>query len=367
MEKIINPYIAGSPVVETRMFFGREDVFDWIERSLGGQYADHILVVHGQRRVGKTSVLKQLSNQLPQKYIPVFFDLQGRTHTTLDRFLWWLSREIARVLKQDRDIAISPPDRELFAKDIEYFEGRFLPSLQPLLGDENVLLLTFDEFDNLEESDVKEALAQPLIDHLRRMMGYPNLNFIFSIGSSGRKLENMQAGYTEFFKTALYKKISFLSQDDAHRLITMPVEGIIEYDKEAVQNIYEIVSGHPYFMQLICHELFSRCQKTGQRIISSADVDSVLDDVVERGTVNLKFTWDESSDLEKWSLASLIQLEKKRDSRAVADFLTRQRVRFSQQALDSALLHLREKDVLTEDNDFVNRLLQLWLKKNRPT
>jgi predicted AAA+ superfamily ATPase len=102
VDKLVNPYIAGAPVTEARMFFGREDVFDWIQNSLVGKYADHMLVIHGQRRVGKTSVLKQLGNRLPKRYIPVFFDLQGRTHTTLDRFLWWLAREIVRVLKQER-------------------------------------------------------------------------------------------------------------------------------------------------------------------------------------------------------------------------------------------------------------------------
>jgi formylglycine-generating enzyme required for sulfatase activity/tetratricopeptide (TPR) repeat protein len=366
MDEIVNPYIAGAPVTEKRMFFGREDVFDWIERSLSGQYADHILVVHGQRRVGKTSVLKQLGNHLPDRYIPVFFDLQGRTHTTLDRFMWWLAREIARVLKQERDITITPPDKELFTQDLEYFENRFLPELKPHLGEDKVLLLTFDEFDNLEEGEIKEVLARPLIDHLRRLMEYSNLNFIFSIGSSGRKLENMQAAYTEFFKAALYKKISFLTKDDGYRLITLPVQGILEYERDAVKQIYEIVSGHPYFTQLVCHELFSQCQKTGKRTISRGDVDAILDDVVERGTVNLKFVWDEANDLEKWALSGLAQLEGKRDNRAVADFLSRQRVRFNQQALDSALLHLREKDVLTEDNRFVNHLLQIWMKKNRP-
>jgi len=366
MGEIVNPYIAGAPVIEQRMFFGREDVFNWIERSLSGQYADHILVVHGQRRVGKTSVLKQLPNRLPKRYIPIFFDLQGRTHTTLDRFLWWLAREIVRVLKQDRDVSITPPEKDLFTRDIEYFETRFLPELKPVLGDDTILLLTFDEFDNLEESEIKEVLAQPLIDHLRRMMGNPNVNFIFSIGSSGRKLENMQANYTEFFKTALYRKISFLTKDDAHRLITMPVQGLIEYDRDAIQRIFEIASGHPYFTQLICHELFSQCQKTGGRTVNLKDVESVLDDVVERGTVNLKFVWDEAADLEKWSLSCLAQLEGKHDTRAVTDYLTRQHVRFHQQALDSALLHLREKDVLTDDHRFVNQLLQIWLKKNRP-
>jgi len=364
LAEIINPYIAGAPVTEQRMFFGREDIFQWIENSIAGQYADHILVVHGQRRVGKTSVLKQLGNRLPKRFIPVFFDLQGRTHTTLDHFLWWLARETVRVLKQERDIEIPPPTREAFASDPEFFENQFLASVRSSLG-KNTLLLTFDEFDNLEESEVKEELARPLVDHLRRLMGQPNLNFIFSIGSSGRKLENMQAAYTDFFKAALYKKISFLGEEQTHNLVTRPVEGIIEYERAAVERIYGITSGHPYFTQLTCHELFARCQRTEQRKIAKADVEAVLDDVVERGTVNLKFVWDEASDIEKWSLAALAQLDKT-DNRTLSDYLRKNRVRFSESDLTSGLLHLREKDVITPQNRFIIHLLRIWLQKNRP-
>ena len=361
---MINPYIAGAPVTETRMFFGREDIFEWIQNSLTGRYADHILVVHGQRRVGKTSVLKQLRNRLSEKYIPVFFDLQGRTHTTLDRFLWWLARETVRVLKQDRSIEVPVPQKDDFARDLEYFENTFLPGLRPLLNGHN-LLYTFDEFDNLEEGEVKKDLARPLIDHLRRLMEREEMSFIFSIGSSGRKLENMQATYTEFFKTALYKKISFLSEEQTKDLVTRPVEGLLEYDHEAVEHIYELTSGHPYFTQLTCHELFARCQHTNQRYVKNDDVKAILDDVVERGTVNLKFTWDEASDLEKWSLAGLAQLART-DNQILSEYLRKQRVRFSDSNLTSCLLHLREKDVLTPENRFVIYLLKLWLQKNRP-
>jgi tetratricopeptide (TPR) repeat protein len=364
VDELVNPYIAGAPVTEARMFFGREDVFDWIQNSLVGKYADHILVIHGQRRVGKTSVLKQLGNRLPQRYIPVFFDLQGRTHTTLDRFLWWLAREIVRVLKQERGVKIPTPEKEAFSADPEYFESHFLASLLPML-DSGSLLLTFDEFDNLEESEIKETLARPLIDYLRRLMGRQGLNFIFSIGSSGRKLENMQADYTDFFKTALYRKISFLNEEQTNNLITRPVQGIIEYDKHSVNRIYRIAGGHPYFTQLTCHELFALCQQTNQRHIRENDVEAILDDVVERGTVNLKFVWDEASDIEKWTLASLARLEKT-DNRALTDYLRKQRVRFSESDLASGLFRLREKDILTPENQFVIHLLRLWLQKNRP-
>ena len=86
-----NPYVAGAPVTDQRMFFGREDVFTWIEQNIGGQFSENMLVIHGQRRVGKTSVLKQLGNYLPDNYIPVFFDFQGRTHTTISNFLYRLA------------------------------------------------------------------------------------------------------------------------------------------------------------------------------------------------------------------------------------------------------------------------------------
>ena len=39
MADMVNPYIAGAPVTEAKMFFGREDVFNWIQNSLTGRYA----------------------------------------------------------------------------------------------------------------------------------------------------------------------------------------------------------------------------------------------------------------------------------------------------------------------------------------
>ena len=358
MPEKINPYIAGAPVTETRMFFGREDVFSWIERSLSGKFVDHILVVHGQRRVGKTSVLKHLGNRLPKNFIPIFIDLQGRVNITLPRFLWWLAREITRALD------LPDPERARFEEDPDYFESEFLPGVEGQLGDK-VLLLTFDEFDTLETTTAQEGLALPFMAILKRLMDHRGLNFIFSIGSSGRKLENMQAAYTSFFKQALYRKISFLDEQDARELIAKPVEGVMQYDLDAVDLIYEITSGHPYFIQLICHELFSVCQKTNDWQVSKADVEGILDAVIERGTVNLKFVWDESSELEKWVLASLAQFEANVDVETLGKFLKDQKVRFIQQDLESAILHLREKDVLASGNRFVIYLMKLWLIQNR--
>ena len=220
----INPYVAGAPVTDKRMFFGREDVFIWIEQNIGGQFSDNVLVIHGQRRVGKTSVLKQLGNYLPDKYIPVFFDFQGRTHTTINKFLYRLAREITRTLAREHGIAISRPDSAEFERDAEYFANIFIPQVRETLGDKN-LLLVFDEFDTLEERTSRDMLGQYLVPYFSRMIhGAKKLNFIFSIGSSGHKLEDMRAEYTNFFRVGLYKRISFLNEENSRRLIVEPVQ-----------------------------------------------------------------------------------------------------------------------------------------------
>jgi WD40 repeat protein/tetratricopeptide (TPR) repeat protein len=366
MSEMINPYIAGAPVTEKSMFFGRQDVFDWVQRSLTGKFVDHILVIHGQRRVGKTSVLKQIPFHLPSTYIPVFFDLQGRTHTSLDRFLWRLAKEIARTVRTAEDISPPVPFREDFSRDPELFQNQFLPRLSEAIGDRRLLLL-FDEFDSLEEPTAREMLAQDLIPYFSRLMQTPGpLAFIFSIGSSGQKLEHMQASYTDFFRIALYKKISFLEKEEALRLITQPVAGVIEYTPQAIHDILHITSGHPYFTQLLCHELFSQCQKSGHRRIAPQDIEAVLDDVVERGTVNLKFVWDDASDPERYVLTALSLAEDGRDPQSIHQFLQDQKVRIAQWEVADSLRHLQEKDVLASDNTFTVDLMRLWLLENKP-
>ncbi len=361
-----NPYVAGAPVTDQRMFFGREDVFTWIEQNIGGQFSDNMLVVHGQRRVGKTSVLKQLGNYISDKYIPVFFDFQGRTHTTINKFLYRLAREIVRTLSREYGIEMPRPESEAFEKDAEYFADTFIVQACETLGDKN-LLLVFDEFDTLEERTSRDMLGQYLVPYFSRMIhGAQNLNFIFSIGSSGHKLEDMRAEYTDFFRVGLYKRISFLSTENSRRLITEPVQGIMDYKDEAVERVVEITSGHPYFIQLLCHELFAKAQRKDDWHIILDDIEEVMPDVIERGTVNLKFVWDVASSAERYTLAALATIGRASSKEEILDLLRKNKVRISDEEVGQALIELVARDVLSNEYGFRVELLRLWLLENRP-
>src|SRR5262245_24898522 len=77
--KFTNPYIVGQPVRNPEMCFGREPL---MKRMLSVLHQNSLLL-HGERRLGKTTVLLQLELRLhaaddPEyRFKPVYIDLQG--------------------------------------------------------------------------------------------------------------------------------------------------------------------------------------------------------------------------------------------------------------------------------------------------
>ena len=72
-----SPYIVGSPVERHEMFFGRTDIMERIQRQFGASTHANVILLEGNRRTGKTSILRQLgkANVLPG-WIPVYCSLQ---------------------------------------------------------------------------------------------------------------------------------------------------------------------------------------------------------------------------------------------------------------------------------------------------
>ena len=71
-----NPYIAGNPVGNSTAFVERDDILREVVRVVRDPQ-ENAIVLYGQRRMGKTSVLQELETKLPKEgaYHPVFIDL----------------------------------------------------------------------------------------------------------------------------------------------------------------------------------------------------------------------------------------------------------------------------------------------------
>ncbi len=105
----INPYIAGNPIDEAEAFFGRDDVLRDVTAVLRNRNQNAI-VLYGQRRIGKTSILLQLEKRLAAdgQYTPVYFDLMDKAGKPLVEVLRELAQRIHDILN------LPAPDLSLF-------------------------------------------------------------------------------------------------------------------------------------------------------------------------------------------------------------------------------------------------------------
>ena len=253
---LVNPYVAGNPVTAPGMFFGREDVFEFVRQALIGQHQDNMVVLYGQPRTGKTSILYQMYSRIDPRYLPVLIDLQAFSLDGMATFLWEIAVSICRTLKRTHGVDVKRPEQGDFGTNPrDFFQETFLSQIWDAIGERNLLLM-FDEVIRLEEQVLAGRLERDIFGYLRHLMQHNDrLKFIFALGS---RVEEMHQDYGALFSVALYKQISFLDSNAAHLLITEPIKGIYQYEGDAIQEITELSGMHAYYTQLICHSIFSR-------------------------------------------------------------------------------------------------------------
>ncbi len=299
----VNPYIAGSPVTGTEMFYGRDDVFSFIRRNLIGRHRDTPIVLYGQRRTGKTSVLYQLHRYLGPGYRCILIDLHGLDLTGMGNFLLGIANSISLGLRHEHQLIVPVPDDDVFlANPRSVFETVFLDAVWSALEQDHLVLM-MDEVVRLDEEVRAGRLEREVFDYLRHLMQHHvRLNFVFSLGSG---LEEMRKDYAFLFSVSLYRRISFLEPAAARDLITRPVRDHYQVAPQAVTKILRITSGHPYYTQLVCHCLFDLWSRSEKPMLTEADVDAILADAIELGSANLTYVWEDSTPGEQALMAGM--------------------------------------------------------------
>jgi hypothetical protein len=328
MPDVANPYVPGQPVDDPRLFFGRQDVLASILRRLvQGQC---VFVVSGARRMGKTSLLRQLPTYLPAGFVPVEVDLLAESDRQLDRLLWQLADAIGQQVSHRPGVEGLAPAWADFEGQTDCLLDRFWPQIRTALGDQ-CLILMLDDLDSLlhGEANLLDPLVAILLAWLcrdekpqnraswaRGRPEAPPIAAAMALAVSVAQPKVLVQRYPRLFGKAPTYALGPLPSKDATRLITEPVQGVITYDHDAVQRLIEIVSGQPYYLQWLCSELFDRCARVGR--VSRRDVDLLTADLTRQDMVDFRQIWDESSLQEQLILAALVSL---RGTRGVATAL----------------------------------------------
>ncbi|GCL42833.1 ABC transporter substrate-binding protein [Dolichospermum planctonicum] len=280
-----NPYIIGSVIDKPDQFFGRQSLFEFIKDTL--EQNTPLILLYGQRRIGKSSVLKQIPQKISEdQFVFIDFDLQvfvgdNRKHP-INQILHYLAQRIGEEIGNSLT-----PTAEDIEDDPTIFHEDFLTQIYNILGEKKLVLL-LDEFDVLSEEN-----NEGNVEFFRLINNWLSkwTERLFIIPVVGRHLKELPH-LLSLLGGSPYKEISFLDKDSAVMLITRPARGVVTYQPNAIEEILSLSAGHPYFTQLICHELFNLARERQIWTINAEDVKTIIDKAIETGEPGLAWFWN---------------------------------------------------------------------------
>ncbi|MEM9273394.1 MAG: tetratricopeptide repeat protein [Cyanobacteria bacterium P01_F01_bin.143] len=324
------------------------------------------IVLYGQRRIGKTSVLLQLEKKLlgEGKYTPVYFDLQDKAEKLLPELLYEIAGSISSAIGQ------SMPDSSLFDDSGNFFKSQFLPEVSKNTS-EGGLILLFDEFDVLDSPQQAKA-GQSFFPYLRSWMTeIESVQFVFVIG---RRPEDLSIKTLSTFKGVRAKRISHINRASAEALIRQAEkENSLRWSDAAIEHLWEICQGHTYFTQLLCSVIFENAydeEPTEIPEVNENDIDNAIDEALEQGANSFNWIWDGLPPAERIIVSAMAEkTEKIITQEKLIKILNRSGVRLIVRELELAPEMLVEWELLRKVDggySFVVPLLKYWVAKNRP-
>ena len=245
--------MAGSPVLDEKLFFGRERLIDRILQTLH----NNSLLLHGERRIGKTTLQHQLKRRLQAlddpayQFYPVYIDLQG---TPEERFFATLAEEIFQELAPVLDglEPRTPPAGDYTYRDLLGDLRAILKTLRAGTGKRVRLVLLIDEVDELNSYDprVNQKLRSLFMKSFAE-----NLVAVVSGVSIKREWDREGSPWYNFFEEI---DVGPLRLEAARELIERPIRGVLKFDDGAVERIVELSDYRPYRIQRLCMKLVSR-------------------------------------------------------------------------------------------------------------
>ena len=301
-----NPYVAGNPV-SGKLFVGRQDIFRRFEELWSSNGELPAIMLYGHRRMGKSSILRNLGTHFGGDTVLVYFDMQrvGIVQNTAE-LLFNAALKIYDTLEEAGMSGLTEPQLADFAGSWANGFNAFLRRVEKVLSGKR-LIFAIDEFELIEKNIADEKVEKRFLLYLRGLIqGVDWLTFVFA---GLHTLDETTKDYwNPFYGSVEMIKVSCLSHADARLLIENPAgDFIIDYEPEATALIIELTNGQPYLVQLLCRRLVNRLnhlifdeEQEREPRIGVKDVEAVLqEDFFGRGNYYFSGVWGQATEDER--------------------------------------------------------------------
>ena len=282
VERRFNPYVAGSPIRSRDMFFGRNELLQNIEAGL----AHNSMMIHGERRIGKTSLLYQLLDDLRQlhddryKFFPVFLDLEG---TLEAEFFHHLMEGLLEALQPH--LSDFPAEEKLqyhsLPADASYSDRHMRRDLRQIVSHlKRRYALTPRVIFLLDEADILSTYSSLTQQQLRRILQdafASNVGLVIAGVNISKKWDRVESPWYNMFVEIV---VPPFNRYEAELLMRKPVYGFYEWEEAAIIFVWQRSNGRPHRIQQIAREAVNIMLDDHRRRITLGDVRRAYERVV---------------------------------------------------------------------------------------
>jgi hypothetical protein len=341
---IPNPFVLGNPVTERQanVFAGRQDIVEQVEECVLGARQAPTILLHGPRRMGKTSILKQLPRLLGPDFAPALVDCQNpavlSSQATLLRYL---SREISAGLRLRR-VLVDPLASEALTREPYTVFDDWLDNVEVAMPLKQRILLCLDEYENLQRI-LDAGWGEEFLDALRHTLQHRAKIVLMFTGA--HTFAEQGPAWTNRFLSAQRVRVSFLTKQEIVPLLTRPIpEFDLTYAEGSLDAIYCATHGQPFLTQVVAFHLVETLNKQERKTAQPADVEAAVNLALVRNSEYFDSVWFDAG-LEGQAVLTALALAQ------------------PPPVFPRAESWLREHDVLNEDGGFAVPMVERWVRK----
>jgi len=306
-----NPFEYGKPITHPQRFFGRKNELIRIQNSIRQMRSISIV---GERRVGKSSLLKLLSlPKIIQEYKlgkDVIFcsaDMQGFEDIEPEAFWKCMLKELAEKLPE----ALQTEVNTVLKKNS--FDPPSFRALFEKLASKKLIFL-FDEFETLLQNP---KFSKSFYGHLRWLSQNCPVSFITA---TCRELVyhciNDETKVSPFFNIFDNLVLRPFNDSESKELITTYLKGHdIQFTEAEKKKLITISGGYPEFLQMASSFLYYAYQNDVAKNSETKRWMSVEDNFRIQLNSHVEYFWNKSGEEEKILLALLVMLSKEKNQR----------------------------------------------------
>jgi len=297
------PYAEGGIVGEPAMFYGRDELIANVAKALDISKAQSkCVVIYGQKRAGKSSILYHLKQRLKSKEDLLILDI-GNVGAILDEhstvpFLYQILWTILKELRNAIEDKVSEGRSSLnisFPTDIEFYQHpspltrfreifesfRQATTQYPDWRGTRVILL-IDEFSYIYGYILNGMIPETFMKNWKALL---QDNFFNAVLVGQDVMPKFKQRFPNEFGTTQDERVTYLRREDAIRLIDEPIRiggrlGESRYRERAIERILELTAGSPFYIQILCNRLVEYMNRKRASLVTEADVEQVKDELI---------------------------------------------------------------------------------------